>query len=234
MDERVRTAVVLAGGAGLRLRPLTEDRPKAMISAAGKPLLEWVIEWLKAGGVERIVIGVAYKKRSIMRHFKVGNRLGVDIKYSAHTVDGGTCEGFRLAIERHVTDDTFLAMNGDELVDIDVGEFSRYHHDHGGVATVAVGALRSPYGIVELDGLDVTGFQEKPILKSVRVSTGVYVFSRSILDYIPRIGDIERTVFPELASKRKLKAYVHNGFWATVNTVKDLEDVENQLRARVK
>jgi mannose-1-phosphate guanylyltransferase len=230
----VNTAVILAGGEGLRLRPLTVDVPKAMIVAAGKPLLEWILEGLKENGIRNIIIGVAYKKEKIMDYFGDGKRFGVAINYSNHTVEGGTAEGFRVAIERYVNDGVFLAMNGDELVgDLSVSDFVSFHRSSGSIATIAVGPLRSPYGVVELEGTDVVGFQEKPILHSHFVSIGTYVFSREILDYMPNEGDVERTTFPKLASIRKLKAYVHDGFWATVNTIKDLEDVENQLKRRI-
>jgi len=230
--ERVKTAIILAGGAGLRLRPLTQESPKAMINVSGKPLLQWMIEWLRVNDVRNIVVGVAYKKRKIIDYFKDGETLDVKIKYSTHTIEGGTNEGFKLAIQRHVRDEAFLAMNGDELVDINVNKMLTHHRKHRGVATIAVGHLRSPYGIVELDGADITGFHEKPTLKSILVSTGVYMFSQDVLRYLPDSGDIERTMFPKLSSMHKLRAYVHNGFWATVNSLKDLEEVEMQLHQR--
>lgn len=228
----MKRAVVLAGGEGLRLRPLTIDKPKAMLAVSGKPLLEWIIRWLKANGISHVVVGVAYKKEIITDYFGDGKRLGVEISYSEHTVEGGTSEGFRLAIERHVPDHTFIAMNGDELVDLDLSSFVKFHVAKGGIATIAVGPLRSPFGLVELLGNDVTEFREKPILQSHYVSVGTYVFSRAILNYLPDRGDVERTAFPSLASMRKLKAYIHNGFWATINTAKDLEDVEKQLKEK--
>jgi NDP-sugar pyrophosphorylase family protein len=200
-----------------------------MIVVAGKPLLQWVLEWLRKNEVYNVVIGVAYRKEKIMDYFGDGGRFGVTIRYSNHTVEGGTSEGFRLAIQRHISDRNFLAMNGDELVDLRVSEFAAHHYSNLGIATIAVGPLRSPYGVVELQGSDVVGFEEKPLLRSHYVSTGTYIFSREILDYLPERGDVERAVFPMLASMRRLKAYVHNGFWATVNTIKDLQDVENQL-----
>ena len=229
-QNEVRTAVILAGGEGLRLRPLTVDSPKAMIPVAGKPLLQWIIEWVKRNKIRNVVVGVAYKKEKVMDYFKDGAQMGVTIKYSNHTVEGGTGEGFRLAIERHVDDDVFLAMNGDELVDLNVSDFVAFHISQGGIATIALGPLRSPYGVAELDGSDIVGFLEKPILWTHRVSVGTYVFSRDILNYLPEKGDVERAVFPRLASMGRLKAYIHNGFWATINTLKDLEDVEKQLR----
>jgi NDP-sugar pyrophosphorylase family protein len=203
-----------------------------MIVAAGKPLLEWVLKWLGRNQVRNIVIGVAYKKEKIIDYFGDGERFGVTISYSNHTVEGGTAQGFRLAIEKHVNDDIFVAMNGDELVDLNVSDLAEFHSSNGGIATIAVGPLRSPYGVIQLEGADVIGFQEKPILRSHYVSIGTYIFSREVLDYLPEEGDVERTTFPRLASVRKLKAYVHNGFWATVNTIKDLEDVEHQLWRR--
>lgn len=230
----IKTAVVLAGGEGLRLRPLTDENPKAMISVAGKPLLHWILEWLRESGILNLVLGVAYKKEKIMDHFGDGGRFGVAIKYSNHTVEGGTGEGFRLAIQRYVHDDVFLAMNGDELVDLDLSDFAAHHRSEGGIATIAVGPLRSPYGVVELEGNNIIGFREKPILRSHYVSVGTYIFNRKILEYLPEQGSVEQITFPRLASMRKLKAYIHEGFWATVNTVKDLEAVEQQLRRRVR
>jgi len=231
--DKIDSAVILAGGAGLRLRPLTTDMPKAMIPIAGKPLLQWIIEWLKVNEVSNVIIGVAYKKEKVMDYFGNGSKLGVDIKYSVHSVEGGTSEGFRLAIERHVADDNFLAMNGDELVDVNVQKFFAHHVGFQGLATIAVAPLRSPYGVVEIEGNDIVGFQEKPVLASHFVSIGTYIFARDVLPFLPQTGDVERTLFPRLSSMRKLKVYRHDGFWATVNTSKDLEDVENQLRKRV-
>ena len=200
-----------------------------MIIVSGKPLLEWIICRLRENGILNVVIGVAYKKDKIIDYFMDGKKFGVDIRYSHHSVDGGTGEGFRLAIQRHVDDENFIAMNGDELVDINLPEFVRFHESAGGVATIALGPLRSPYGVVDVEGDDVTGFREKPIIYTHHVSVGTYVFSHEIVNYLPEKGDIERTCFPELAAARKLKAYIHKGFWATINTMKDLEDAEKQL-----
>ena len=229
--QSIATAVILAGGEGLRLRPLTSDRPKAMIMLAGKPILDWVIQWLVRNSITRIIVGVAYKKEVVIDHISKHSLNDVEFKFSEHTVEGGTGEGFRLAIERHVRDDTFLAMNGDEITDIKVPEFADFHSRHGGLATIAVSPLRSPFGVVEISGDTVTGFSEKPLLDKY-VSTGVYVFDRKILEFLPVTGNIENETLPRLARARQLKAYRHQGFWGTVNTLKDLREIENELATR--
>lgn len=222
--------MVLAGGQGLRLRPLTNDRPKVMVTVAGKPLLEWVVNWLKRNNVTNIIIGVAYKKAVVTNYFGDGKKFGVNIRYSEHTVEGGTGEGFRLAIERYVDDEFLLATNGDEVTDINVGEFTRFHLENGGIATIALSPLRSPFGIVEVDHQQrVISFQEKPVLKDHLVSTGVYIFQREIQKYLPARGNIETETFPHLAAIGKLVGYLHNGFWGSVNTMKDLQELEVKL-----
>ena len=228
----VDTAVILAGGPGLRLRPLTDDRPKAMIEVAGRPMLEWALLGLRKNGIRQVIIGIAYKGERIMEHFQDGRNLGLNIQYSTHTVEGGTGEGFRLAIERYVRNKTFFGMNGDELTNVRFQDLLRFHYEHGGTATIAVASLRSPFGVVDIRDSDVLAFREKPIIDSVRVSIGVYVFERDILDYLPKKGEIEKTAFPRLAQEGKLKAFEHDGFWMTVNTMKDLTEVEREIRKR--
>ena len=113
-----KTAVILSGGEGLRLRPITHDIPKGLVRVGGKPLLEWVVDWLQQNRVTDLVIGVAYLKEKIMRYFGSGGKFGVDIQYSVHTVEGGTSEGFRLAISRYVDSTSFFALNGDQITNL--------------------------------------------------------------------------------------------------------------------
>lgn len=226
----ISTAVVLAGGRGLRLAPLTNSVPKALVRIRSKPLLEWVIRWLARNGVRELVVGVAYEKEKIMDYFGDGTRLGVRIRYSVHTVEGGTAEGFRRAIDRYVPDAAFLAMNGDELTNLDVAELGELHASSGALATVAVTPFKSPFGVARLDVNDrIVGFEEKVTIPETYVSIGVYAFQRGILDYIPETGDIERTTFPVLCRMRKLQAYRHDGFWMTVNNLKELQEAEDHV-----
>lgn len=224
----VETAVILAGGAGLRMRPLTDDRPKAMVDVGGRPLLELVLDWLRRNGVRRVVIGVAYMGDIIIQHFRKFDT-GLEIEFSRHTVEGGTAEGFRLAIERYVKAPVFFAINGDEITNVNLQDLARFHENQKSIATITVSPLPSPFGVVELDETRVIAFHEKAKIQSIYVSVGVYVFQRGILDYLPQTGDVERTAFPKLASERRISAYRHDGFWKTVNTVKDLREVEKEL-----
>jgi NDP-sugar pyrophosphorylase family protein len=193
-------------------------------------MVYWTLKWLKNSGFDHVVLGVAYRKESVI-NFMLGNPVGIDVDFSEHTVEGGTGEGFRLAIERYVDDENFLAMNGDELTNLDLGRFCEFHLKYKPVATIAVAPTRSPFGILELDGNNVEGFTEKPIFEDKLASIGVYIFSRAILRYLPRDGSIEKTTFPLLARNRLLKAYklCGNERWLTVNSIKDLSMAEEEF-----
>ncbi len=230
--REIETAVVLVGGAGLRMRPLTEDMPKCMVPLQGKPLIWWIMNWLKCQGFKHIVLGVAYKKEVVIKYVKE-NSQGLKVDISEHTVEGETGEGFRLAIKRFVSDENFLAMNGDEITNLDLQRLEKLHFKTNSVATIAVSPMRSPFGILELEGNDIVGFHEKVLLENTLVSIGVYVFSRKILGYIPSTGSIERTVFPELAKKRLLKGCrLESGeTWLTINSVKELSVAEKEFQS---
>lgn len=234
MSNFVKTAVVLAGGAGSRLYPLTNNRPKPMIKLLGKPILQWVIEWLRHNRISEIILGVAYHKEAVIDYFKDGSSFGVRIKYSIHSIDGETGEGFRLAISRHVTDDLFIAVNGDEITNFNLGSLISYHVKNDPVATIAVAHPRSPFGVINVDGDGlVSSFAEKPLISSLLVSIGVYSFRNRIIDYLPEKGPIEKTAFPLLVKENLLRALPINGIWLTVNTMKDLKLAEKVLKKRL-
>jgi NDP-sugar pyrophosphorylase family protein len=196
-------------------------------------LLQWVVEWLATSGVKNIVMGVAFLKEKIMDFFGDGTGFGVQIRYSIHTVEGGTGEGFRLAIERYVEDETFYALNGDQITDVKLKPFLANHVRKSAIATVAVVHPRLPFGLVKVDKYDnCLGFSEKPVLSDRFISTGVYVFQHGIMEYIPNTGDIEKTTFPQLVRKRKLAAYRHPGSFITVNSLRELEEAEAQLKEK--
>jgi mannose-1-phosphate guanylyltransferase len=230
MPLKIRTAVMLVGGSGLRLRPLTEDRPKCMILLHGKPLVYWTLTWLRDYGFDHVVLGVSYKKEAVINYIKE-NDFGMKIDFSEHTEEGETGEGFRLAIKRHVKDENFLAMNGDELTNLNLERFVDFHFAQKGVATIAASPMRSPFALLKLNGNDIVEFREKPILEDQLVNCGIYVFNHAITDYLPTVGAIERTAFPALAEKRLLKAYKlgKEEKWLTINSIKDLSVAEKEF-----
>jgi len=227
----IQTAVILVGGAGLRCRPFTEDMPKCMIPLRGKPLLYWTLSWLKEYGFNHIVLGVSYRKEVIIDYVN-RNPMGVKVDFSEHTQEGETGEGFRLAIQRHVKDENFLAMNGDEFTNLNLQRFADFHLKHKSVVTIAVAPMQSPFGIMEIDGHDIVGFKEKPVLEDKPISIGIYIFNHAVLDYLPLSGSIEKTAFPKLAEKRLVKAYRLSGSerWLTINSVKDLSLAEERFK----
>jgi len=215
------------------LRPITADLPKGLVKVGGKPLLQWVLEWLKENGVTSIVIGVAYLKERIIEYFGDGALLGVNITYSVHTVEGGTGEGFRLAITRYVDEDTFFALNGDQITNIRLKSLLGSHKKNDATATIAVVHPRLPFGLVQIDRHDnCRGFLEKPVLQDRFISTGVYVFEKKITKYLPTGGDIERSTFPRLSQLHKLSVFKHYGSFTTVNSLRELEEAEEELQGR--
>jgi len=212
------------------MRPLTEDMPKCMIPLQGKPLIHWTLTWLRNCGFRHIVLGVSYRKEVIINYIKE-NPIDVRVDFSEHTQEGETGEGFRLAIGRYVDDENFLAMNGDEITNLNLELLEAVHLRHKPIATLAVSPMRSPFGMLEIDGDDIIGFKEKPLLEDKLVSIGVYIFNHDILSYLPTRGAVEKTAFPLLASKRLLKAYKlnKNEIWLTINSVKDLSAAEKEF-----
>jgi NDP-sugar pyrophosphorylase family protein len=190
-----------------------------------------VVEWLHDSGITELAIGVAYLKQKIIDYFGDGSQCGVHIKYSVHTVEGGTSEGFRLAIQRHIKDETFLALNGDQITDLRIPSMLKQHEKGNTLATIAVVNPRLPFGLLQTDKAGYcTGFLEKPILKDIVSSSGVYIFQRDILPHLPKTGDVERTTFPFLAKQHRIRVYKHNGMFVTVNSLRELEEANQTLK----
>lgn len=206
--------------------------PKGLVKVGGKPLLEWVVEWLRQNKVTDLVLGVAYLKEKIMQYFGDGEKFGVNIRYSVHSVEGGTSEGFRLAISRFVESASFFALNGDQITDLNLRTLDSAHRKQRSLASIAVVHPRLPFGLVEIDKKGLCkGFVEKPVLRNVFCSMGIYEFDRKVLNYLPKKGDVERTTFPRLARMNKLKALKHTGSFITVNSLRELEEADEALKA---
>ncbi|MDQ0567351.1 NTP transferase domain-containing protein [Erythrobacter citreus] len=178
---RANLMVVMAGGKGTRLRPLTENCPKPMLPVAGKPILEHIVERAKRAGIERFVFSIHYLGHMIEDYFGDGAAWGVEIGYLREERPLGTGGALSLLQDRPTA--PFLVTNGDVMTEVGYGDLVDYHMVHGAAATMAVRnhELKNPFGVVHTNGLDITGFEEKPIVNS-HVNAGIYVIDPSALD----------------------------------------------------
>ena len=224
-----KEAIILAGGKAERLGPAASGRPKPLVPVGGRPLAAYQVEQLASAGVERVLVSCAAGQGALFRTEL--DSLGPEIVPVEEPEPLGRGGGLRHAtLELRERDEVF-ALNGDELLDLDLVELAEHHRRVGAAATIVITPLRSPFGIVELSEKDfVARFEEAPLLPHW-VSCGVYMLGEDALARLPERGDHERTTFPELAAEGRLAAFRHEGTWLTVNTPKDLRAAEEHLRA---
>ncbi len=226
-------ALILAGGYGKRLRPLTEDRPKPLVEVAGRPILMWQIEWLKKHGITDFVVLAGYRKERIIETLGSGSKLGISVTYVVEDEPLGTGGAVRNARLTFAGRDSFLVVNGDIITNIDPKALLKALETTGALAAIALVQLRSPYGIVEIgeDGR-VRNFREKPILEGYWINAGVYALRPEIEEYLPEKGDLETYTFPSLAKEGKLVAItfdLNRYYWRSIDTYKDLEEVSSDI-----
>jgi len=213
-------ALILAGGKAERLGDAAQGRPKALVDIAGRPLAAYQVRQLAAAGVSRVIVSCAAGAEDEFAAALDG--LGAEIVPVPESEPLGRGGGLRLAATARREDGPVYALNGDELIDVDLRRMLARHSERGAAATIALTPLLSPFGIVELaDDDTVTGFTEAPRLPHW-VSVGVYVLGMEALERLPERGDHEQTTFPELAGEGKLLGWRHEGTWLTVNTPKQL------------
>ncbi len=222
-------ALILAGGFGKRLRPLTLEKPKPLIEVGPRSILEWQILWLKSYGIKDIVLAVGYLRSKIFEAIGDGSRLGVRVYYSVEEEPLGTGGAIKHA-EPFLEDcERFVVVNGDVLTNIPV---DRLLNELKGdiIGAIALTPMRSPYGIVHVDENGyILEFREKPSLEYL-INAGVYAFTREIFNYLPEKGDIETTTFPRLARERKLKAVIFKDvYWRSIDSIKDVEEASREV-----
>jgi dTDP-glucose pyrophosphorylase len=178
-------AVIMAGGRGVRLRPLTDDIPKPMIRIAGRPILERIVLHLIGYGIRRVFISINYLGHMIEEHFGDGSRLGCRIEYLREERPLGT--GGSLSLLPAPPSEPILVMNGDLVTDVDVASLLAFHRSHGGAGTMGVRRYRHvvPFGCVDLEGDRITRLDEKPTLTRM-VNAGIYVLSPSLVARVPQ------------------------------------------------
>lgn len=230
MPERSNLMIIMAGGKGTRLRPLTENCPKPLVMVAGKPMLEHIIERGKLEGFTHFVLAVHYLGHMIEDHFGDGSFMNVKIDYLREESPLGTAGALSLLSPK--PNEPFVVTNGDVVTDIRYGDLLDFHNRHNAAATMAVRAheWQHPYGVVQTRGVDIVGFEEKPIART-HINAGVYVLSPNSLD---ELEDGIHCDMPTLFEKLQVKlertvAYPMHEPWLDVGRPDDLEKAQRAI-----
>ena len=239
-------AIVLVGGEGTRLRPLTASIPKPALTLVDRPFLAYMIEWLAGHGVTEVVLACGFLPDQLREALGEDERHGARIRYAVEPERRGTAGGIRYAADQLGDElgERFLALNGDVLNDLDLAALLRAHEERGAQATLALHQVEdsAAYGLVTCDGDGaVTAFTEKtgePV--PGEVNAGSYVLERSVLDLIPpgREVSIEREIFPRLVGDG-LQALPLDGYWMDIGTPErylqaSWDILEGRVRTQVK
>jgi NDP-sugar pyrophosphorylase family protein len=231
--------VILAGGEGTRLRPLTLSLPKPVVPIVDRPLLQHQIDLLATAGITEIVFSVAYRPDRVEATFGDGGGFGCRIVYAVEETPLGTGGAVRNALPH--LDDLTVVFNGDVLTDVDLSAVLAEHRRSGARATLVLAPVENPsaFGLVETDpGGRVRRFVEKPSPEEITTNTvnaGIYVLDTSTLDLIPggEVHSIERGFFPALLRRGDLvRAHVHTGYWIDVGTPAKYLQVNRDILAR--
>ena len=222
-------AIILAGGKAERLGDAAGGLPKALVPVAGRPLVAYAVARLAAAGVQRVIVSCAAGQGELFERELDG--LAPELVTAEEPEPLGRGGGIRFGARERAEDGDVLAMNGDELLDVDFHALLDRHREAGAAATITVARPQSPFGVVEVADDDrVTGFSEGGRIP-YWVSCGVYALGEEALDRFPERGDHESTTFPELAAEGRLAAHRHEGIWLTVNTPKELRRAGEHVAA---
>lgn len=228
----INKAIILAGGKGERLRPLTNDRPKVMVELAGKPIILWQIEWLKSHGVSEFVIASGYKGDVIEDFLGDGSKFGIKIFYSVEDIPLGTGGAIKKAFTHLALEgvENVLVTNGDIITHFDVGKMIDLHLKDKPLITLLLTPYFSRWGIAELDENDhILGFREKPKLP-YWINGGIFVYNQKVRDYLPDKGNYEVETYTKIPFER-FQGYKDESFWRAVDLVKDKTEAEEYLES---
>jgi len=217
--------VILCGGQGTRAYPYTQTMPKALMPIADAPIVEQVMRIYAAQGHRDFILACGYLKEEIVDY--VGRRR---LPWSVRCVDTGADAdtGDRVYAIRDLVESTFHVTYCDGLGDVDLDALVRFHEVQGGLATVTAAPLRSQYGVLHSDGKGrITGFDEKPVVPDVWINGGFFVFDRAVFSTWEG-HNLERDVLPALAARGELMMYQHQGFWRSMDTFKDQQELSPQ------
>ncbi len=223
IEQRVPplSAVVMAGGYGTRLRPLTEEVPKPMLPVGGRPIIERIIDQLEAAGIRRVSVTTHYKPEVIAEHFGNGNGNGVDISYIHEEEPLGTAGALGLM---DAPEGSVLVINGDVFTELNLRSMIEFHRDHRADMTVAVKKYQVPYGVVETSGIRITGLSEKPAL-DLFVNAGIYLLEPTAFDHIPEGRPFDMTDLIErmVANRCRVVSFPVVEYWMDIGQPSDYE-----------
>jgi len=230
--QKLRNSVVImAGGEGKRLRPLTHECPKPMLQVAGKPLLEIIFKQCLDAGFEHFYFAVNYLKEQIQQHFQDGSAWGARIQYLEEDKPLGTAGALSLLPQR--PDHPFLVLNGDVLTRVDYTHLLRFHADHQSTATLCVRehSTQIPYGVVRMDDVKVVALEEKPVLTHY-VNAGIYLLNPDVLDLVPKDTFFDMPQLLETAAQqgKPVSAFPIHEYWLDIGHPETLERAHGEWR----
>ena len=227
--HRPNWVVLMAGGLGTRLQPLTDECPKPLLSVGGKPILESILESFSEQGFKRIFLSVNYKAEMIRDHFGAGDRWGVQVDYLHESTRLGTAGALSLLPERPTA--PVVVMNGDLLTRANFDNLLQFHIAQDAAATMAVREydFQVPYGVVRLDGAHIKTIEEKPVQKFF-VNAGIYALSPDALDYLPADTFFDMpTLFEHLiAAGKSTAAYPLREYWLDIGRLEEFERAQRE------
>jgi len=219
-------ALILAGGRGKRLRPLTDKIPKSLIPINKKPLIQYTINYLKKFGINEIIICSGYKSKQIQNFLKKKKNFGCKIEYSVEKNPLGTAGAIKNAI-KNLSDESFLVINGDIITNIDLKKILKKPN------TIAANELKTKFGTMEIKNNKILKFNEKTDVQNVWMNPGLYHLSTDILKILPRTGSLEAEIFPKLAKNKSLHTVkFKNVLWHSIDSFKDIELSSQEINSK--
>jgi NDP-sugar pyrophosphorylase family protein len=233
-SEGVKHAVILCGGRGTRLQPITYEIPKTLIPVQGRPIIDHLFDLLKRHNIRDVTLSVGHMKEKIKEEIGDGFGFGMNVRYNEENEAMGTAGAIRLLKENSMLPrEPFIVSNGDELKDIDIESMLRAHKSSNALATIALTAVENPsdYGVARLNGNQILEFVEKPSAEEAPsnfINAGFYILEPEVADMIPQgFAMLEKDVFPALAKMGKLHGFAFSGQWFDTG---NMERYERALR----
>ena len=219
-------AIILAGGRGKRLRPITDKIPKPLIPINEKPLIEWTIKYLKKYGITEIIISSGYKSNLIEKFLKKKKNFGCEIIFSNEKIPLGTGGAIKRAL-RYIDEESFLVLNGDVITNIDLRKILKKPN------TIAANELKTKFGTMDIKNNKILKFNEKKDVTDVWMNPGIYHLSKDIERLIPKKGSLEGVVFPKMVRNKILETVkFKNALWFSIDSHKDIEECSKEIKSK--